>query len=79
MMTEPQELITLMTGLLTELNFSSDNGTVEITISGEQQLLINSNAEAVSTTSSNENIGTGNASKRYFLRLIMALDSSVSL
>jgi len=57
---QTNELVTIFTGLATEYNTDVRGGTMQITVNGLEQLLINSDAERVSTLVTEENAGTGN-------------------
>lgn len=59
---DTQEEITVYTGYATEYNSNSEQGTIEIALAGPETLLVNSNAENVSTAVVNESLGTGNGS-----------------
>lgn len=48
------ETVPVFTGVATEYNYDTLSGTVQVTVSGEESLLINASAEAVSTTVTNE-------------------------
>lgn len=61
------ETVPVFTGVATEFNYDTVSGTVQVTVSGEESLLINANAEAVSTTVTNETLtGTVNGTNKVF-------------
>lgn len=60
------ELVTLFTGVASDLNFNTTTHSVQITVNGLQDLLIRSNAENAGTTVTTESIGTGNSSTTIF-------------
>ncbi len=60
------EYLTLFTGVAVEFTFAS-NDQVQITVQGLESLLMNANAEDVSTLVEEENAGTGNGSNTEFV------------
>src|SRR5436190_2406171 len=54
------EMVTVFTGLATDYLQDSRGGSMQITLSGIESLLINADAERVSTSVNQENAGTGN-------------------
>ena len=60
------ELVTLFTGVATDFNFNSTDSQVQVTLSGEQIFLVNTNAQTVSNTATLESIGTGDGSTKIF-------------
>lgn len=60
------ETVTMFTGLLTDFIDNSLSGTVEMVLSGLEALLVNADAERVSTTQTLASIGTGNGSATDF-------------
>lgn len=65
--TETTEVVPVFTGVATDYNVDSETGAMQITLTGEEALLIGANAEAVSTTVTNETLtGTVNGSNTIF-------------
>ena len=60
------ELVTLFTGVATDFNFNSTDQQVQITVSGKQIFLVNTDAQTVSTTATLESLGTGDGTTKIF-------------
>jgi hypothetical protein len=60
------ETVPIFVGVATEYNINTQTGAIQITVAGEEQILLNADAEQVSTTYTNEIIGTGNSANKDF-------------
>lgn len=58
--------ITLFVGVAVEFNTAGSSDTVQISVQGQEALLMNANAENIANTVTNENMGTGNGSNKDF-------------
>ena len=61
-----EELLTLFTGVAVDWQFDSQSRTVKVTVEGLERLLQNGDAEQISTTVTDENVGTANESTTQF-------------
>ncbi len=59
----------LFTGVAVEFNSSAGSDTIQVSVQGLEALLINANAENVSTTVTGESLGTGDGSTKDFTTL----------
>src|SRR3990167_2338494 len=62
-----EELLTLFTGVLTNLWTDSDERVAYITVTGSEEILANGDAENVSTSVTLENVGTGDGATLEFV------------
>lgn len=58
--------ITLFVGVAVEFNSAGFSDTVQVSVQGQEALLMNASAENIATTVTNENMGTGNGSNKDF-------------
>jgi hypothetical protein len=58
--------ITLFVGVAVEFNAAGYSDSVQVSVQGQEALLMNANAEDIATTVTNENMGTGNGSNKDF-------------
>jgi len=64
-----EELVNVFTGVATEYQYDSTTSQCQITIQGLEALLINTKAEGIGTTVTQENAGTGDGSETEFTTL----------